>query len=224
MTRREEILLVALADGTLRGRRLAAAKALADSLPNGDRLIARQRRVGRALGGGVAARQPVRPNWTLRIAPILALGAAIAVFLAILPTGSSLTSDAAALATAPATAPAPASDGRRLRASVDGVAFPNWAEQFGWHHTGARRDTLDGRPTQTVFYEHMGHRIAYTIASGAPVDLPGDARIVERDGVRIALRRDGDRTIATFERDGHTCVLAGHVLHESTLVKLAAWH
>ena len=40
---------------------------------------------------------------------------------------------------------------------------------FGWKETGSRRDTLDGRATRTVFYEHMGHRIAYTILPGAPV-------------------------------------------------------
>lgn len=222
MTRREEILLVALADGTLSGRRRARAEAIADSLPDGARLIARQRRVGRALGA-TPAPAPPRRQWTWRIAPIVALGATLAVFLAILPSGNSLTSDAAALSTAPATAPAPATDGTRLRASVDGVVFPDWGEQFGWHHTGARRDSIDGRATQTVFYEHMGHRIAYTILTGPPADFPGNARIVERDGIQVALQRDGDRTIAIFERDGRTCVLAGHVLHASTLVTLATW-
>jgi hypothetical protein len=222
MTRREEILLVALADGTLSGRRLAEAEALADSLPDGGRLIARQRRVGRALGATPAA-VPARRRWSLRMAPVVAVGAALAVCLAILPGGDSLTTDAAALSTAPATAPPPATDGTRLRASVDGVAFPDWGERFGWHRTGARRDTIDGRFTRTVFYEHMGHRIAYTIVAGPPASVPGGARVAVRNGMRVALRRDGDRTIATFERDGHTCVLAGHVLHESTLVELATW-
>jgi hypothetical protein len=35
--------------------------------------------------------------------------------------------------------------------------------------------------------------------------------------------RHGGHEVAVFERDGHTCVIAGHVLHRSTLLKLAAW-
>ena len=74
----------------------------------------------------------------------------------------------------------------------------------------------------TVFYEHMGHRLAYTILPGL-AESPAGARVVRRNGVEIALYRDGEHDVAVFERDGRTCVLAGHVLRESTLVKLAAW-
>lgn len=88
---------------------------------------------------------------------------------------------------------------------------------------GTRDDALDDRTTRTVFYEHMGHRIGYTIVSGDALDLPAGAETVRVAGVEIALLRDGARDIAVFERDGHTCVLAGHVLERSTLVKLAAW-
>ena len=136
---------------------------------------------------------------------------------------SAVVDQAAALAHERATAPTPASSGTVLAASVDGVAFPDWSREFGWHERGARRDTLDGRSTTTVFYEHMGHRIAYTILPGEPAAPPAGSRIVRRGGVEIALSRAGDQTIAVFERDGRTCVLAGHVEHASTLVKLAAW-
>jgi hypothetical protein len=155
--------------------------------------------------------------------PVVAAAAALAAVLAILLGGASISSDAAALAQAPAESPAPAADGPRLALAVDGVAFPNWTDEFGWHQTGARADTLDGRATRTVFYEHMGHRIAYTIISGAAVDAHGDVRVVHRNGMRVALRHDGDRSVAIFERGGRTCVLSGHVEHESTLVRLAAW-
>ena len=69
----------------------------------------------------------------------------------------------------------------------------------------------------------MGHRIAYTIVPGAPLDPPAGARIVRRGGLEIALLHDAGRDIAIFERDGRTCILAGHVERASTLVRLAAW-
>ena len=69
--------------------------------------------------------------------------------------------------------------------------------------------------------EHHGHRLAYTILPGI-VERPQGARVVRRDGLEIALYRDGEHDVAVFERDGRTCVLAGHVLRTSTLVKLAA--
>jgi hypothetical protein len=218
---RECGLLVALADGTLSGRRLSEAEALVRAHPDGERVLERQRRVRRALGGVRVVSQPARRRWT--IAPLVAVAAVAVALFAFLPGGGSITSDAAALARAPAEAPAPAADGQRLRVAVDGVAFPNWAHEFGWHHTGTRADTLDGRATRTVFYEHMGHRIAYTIISGKPVETPGNARLVRRNGMDVALLRDGERSIAIFERDGRTCVLAGHVKSENTLVRLAAW-
>jgi hypothetical protein len=224
MTDSDRILLVGLADGTLRGRRRARAETRVRELPDGQRLLERQRRVRRALGGEPApAVEPRFAGWTPRIALTAATALALAMALAILPGGRSITTEAAALATAPATEPAPRATGAVLQAGVDGVAFPNWAPALGWRETGARRDTLDGRATRTVFYEHMGHRIAYTILPGAPVKAPAEARIVRRGGLEIALLHDAGRDIAIFERDGRTCILAGHVERTSTLVKLAAW-
>jgi hypothetical protein len=231
---RDRALLVALADGELRGSRRARAQARAAEIPGGALLLERQRRVRGALRDGpvpgaaaFAPRTPApaRVPRSLRVALV---GVAAAILLALglagLPTDrTSLTSEAAALAGAPATAPAPQPTGPILQASVDGVPFPNWGPKFGWHQTGSRHDTLSGRATTTVFYEHMGHRIAYTILPGAPVDPPPDARVVRRAGLEIALLRDGDRDIALFERNGRTCILAGHVEHTTTLVKLAAW-
>jgi hypothetical protein len=31
------------------------------------------------------------------------------------------------------------------------------------------------------------------------------------------------RSVVMFERGGHTCVIAGHVIHADTLTKLATW-
>ena len=86
---------------------------------------------------------------------------------------------------------------------------------------GMRRDEIDGRPTTTVYYEHMGHRLAYTILSGPALPPPANARVVRRDGLEMAVYRDprhGGHDVAVFEDGGRTCVVAGHVLEVSTLL------
>jgi len=238
LPRRDRALLVQLADGTLSGPRLERAEARAREIPGAERLIERQRRVTRALGGGaapapasLAARATARRRAVAWRAPRLAGAGALAAVLALvvavaLHGGPSTVERAADLAQRPATRPAPAAAGAVLAADVDGVPFPAWDAEFGWRETGMRRDVLDGRPTETVFYEHMGHRIAYTIVSGPRLPRPEGARVVRRDGLEIAVYHDprhGGHDIAVFERNGRTCVLAGHVLEQSTLLELAAW-
>jgi hypothetical protein len=235
---RDRALLVGLADGTLSGARRARAEARVREIPGAARLIERQRRVARALTLGPATpRAPaVVPKaapraWRLmpRLAGAGALAAVAVLCIAValqLVGGPSTVAQAADLARMPATQAAPDSSGQQLQAPVDGVPFPDWGGRFGWHETGARRDTLDGRATRTVFYEHMGHRIAYTIVSGSPLPMPEHARIVRRGGRAIAVYHDprhGGHDIAVFRRGGRTCVLAGHVLRQSTLIALAAW-
>ncbi len=185
---------------------------------------------GPAVPSSVTA--PVAPaRRASRWAPRAALAGAVAALLIALALGGrgsapSPIAQAALLAQQPATAAAPASDGRVLRADVDGVAFPDWSRDLGWHETGSRRELIDGRPARTVFYEHEGHRLAYTILPGPAVDPPEDYRVVRRDGLEIALshdRRHGGHDIAVFRRGGRTCVIAGHVMQISTLIRLAAW-
>jgi hypothetical protein len=228
LRRRDQALLVQLADRTLTGPALARAEARLRAIPDGDRLVARQRRVARALGGGMQrapAREPARAMPRLAFAG--ALAAVLVLLWAVVPGGGrSATDQAADLAKLPATQPAPAESGSVLRAEVDGVRFPEWGREFGWHETGLRRDDIDGRRTATVFYEHMGHRLAYTIISGPPLPRPARAQVVERDGLEISVYRDpghGGHDVAVFERGGRTCVVAGHVLRLDTLLKLAAW-
>jgi hypothetical protein len=103
------------------------------------------------------------------------------------------------------------------------VTFPDWSKKFGWHAEGARTDRLDGRRAETVFYTHHGHRIGYTVISGDPLGPPEGAETVRRNGVEIHRYKDGDRTVVTFERDGLTCIVSGHVIHADTPLKLAAW-
>ena len=234
LSRSDEILLVGLADGSLTGRRRERAEARAREIPDAARLIERQRRVAHALRGEplpASAPQAVPVDATIGWRPWLAGAAILASILALLvsmmPHGDpSTVGRAADRAMLPATGPPPASEGVVLGAEVEGVRFPDWGSEFGWHETGMRRDVLDGRPTETVFYEHMGHRIAYTILSGPKLPVPARARIVKRDGLEIAVYHDprhGGHDVAVFERGGRTCVLAGHVEEQSTLLKLAAW-
>jgi hypothetical protein len=115
-------------------------------------------------------------------------------------------------------------DTQMLAADVEGVTFPDWEREFGWRPSGRRSDELDGRDTETVFYNHEGHRIGYTIVSGSPLDPPDDARLHRVNGVDVRVFDDDHgHTIATFERQGKTCVLSGHVEHRPTLVNLATW-
>jgi hypothetical protein len=234
LSRRDQALLVGLADGSLSGRRRARAEARAHEIPDAARLIERQRRVAHALRGEplpASAPQTVPFDATIGWRPWLAgaaiLASVLALLVSMMPHGDpSTVGRAAERAMLPATGPPPASDGVVLGAGVDGVQFPDWGSEFGWHETGIRSDVLDGRATETVFYEHMGHRIAYTIVSGPALPFPERARIVKRDGLEIAIYHDprhGGHDIAVFERNGRTCVLAGHVMEQETLIKLAAW-
>jgi hypothetical protein len=113
-----------------------------------------------------------------------------------------------------------------LAAQVDGVSFPNLQLKpgFDWRAVGQRSDELDGRATRTVYYEHEGHRVAYTIVSGKPLGIPATAEPRRRNGVDVGLLRDQHgHDIAVFERGGRTCVISGHVERRSSLVRLATW-
>jgi hypothetical protein len=239
LTDRDRALLVALADGRLRGRRRAAAEQRLARLPDRDELLQRQRTVAARLQGGpvpppaLELALPPQPRESRRPRPAVRLGMAAATAAAVLaaalavllPTGGGANvSDVATLGMLRATQAAPHPlNGKKevLDTSFEGVSYPNWGDKFGWHATGARDARVDGRATRTVYYEHMGHRIGYTVVSGKPLDLPKNAERVTAGGVQIALFRDRDS--AVFVRNGHTCVLGGHLMHRSTLIELAGW-
>jgi hypothetical protein len=164
------------------------------------------------------------------LAPAGALAAVLVAFALVLPlifSDDPSALDAHALSARGPSGPAPAAQEARpelLSADLDGVAFPDWEPKFGWRAIGQRRDEIDGRETATVFYEHEGHTIAYTIVSGEPLDPPPGAEEQLRGGVDLQLSRDGHgHDIVTFERQGMTCVLSGHVKRQSTLLELASW-
>ena len=164
----------------------------------------------------------------------LAMAAAVAVLAVVVAIPLALRGDdslTVAEAVTPThgdpTGPAPARDAGRpalLDAKFAGVAYPDWRDEFGWKPVGRRQDELKGRRTETVFYEHRGHRIGYTVVSGGALDTPTEGERVTRDGVAVQLFEAPDgHDVAVFERNGRTCILAGHVRDPATLVKLAAW-
>jgi hypothetical protein len=239
LTDREAALLAGLADDALDGRRLRRAEELVNELPDGHALLERQRRVSRTLRAGpVAPATLAAPALVERRAPSVrwlrpaaglaaAIVAVVVVLLGVRPEGPPTLEAVVGLGGRTPEQRAPAEDGDLLRAQHAGVAFPAWRRNFGWRAVGQRSEEIDGRPTRTVFYEHEGHRIAYTVISGAPLRPPAHARRVVRDGVSIALYLDGrhgGHEVAVFERGGRTCVLSGHVKHTETLVELATWH
>jgi hypothetical protein len=168
---------------------------------------------------------PARRTWSSPALVAVAGAALVAVVLALatMSGGGPEVRELTAMSQQPATQPTPASNGALLERRFEGVAFPDWSAEFGWMADGARADTVSGRPVQTVFYAHHGHRIAYSVVSGEPLEPPADAETLRVDGVDLHRFRDGPRTVVTFERNGHTCVLAGHVIHPDTLVELASW-
>ena len=197
----------------------------------------RHQRVIRALGSGgpatpdtlfVPVTEPRPARRQIFRAPALAAVAAsvaLAVLVVALTTAGG-DHGARAFATVslrPATQPTPASDGMLLARTHQGVAFPDWSREFGWMAEGGRSDTIEGRRAESVFYMHHGHRIAYTVVAGKPLEPPAGARTRRVNGVELIQFRDGPRDVVMFERGGRTCVLAGEVLSAETLVELASW-
>jgi hypothetical protein len=177
---------------------------------------------------------PSRRRWAFR-PPALAAGlaacaAAVALAVVALTGGGAAgpsVDDAVALALRPATAPAPAVDGTNataLKESVDGVSFPNyrWSEKK-WTTAGARDDRVDGRAAKTVVYRGPKGDVGYTIVGGRALAEPHGARIVNRNGVRLAVLRKDGVDVVTWRRGGHTCVLASKSAGQDTLIRFATW-
>ena len=173
------------------------------------------------------------PPLIRRLAPAGVAVAALAVLALVLPmiftTGNPTVLDVHRLSAGGTEAPAPPrmpGAKNELAAQVEGVSFPNLQLRpgFDWRAVGERSDTLDGRPTKTVFYAHEEHLVAYTIVSGSPIGIPANAEPRRRNGVDVGLLRDQHgHDIAVFERGGRTCVISGHVEKRSSLVRLATW-
>ena len=148
------------------------------------------------------------------------------MFLAVLlaAPGGPTVEDAAAFAAQPATAGAPTATGPLLDIEQSGVAFPAWTEKFGWEATGTHTGEIDGREATTVYYENPdGKTLAYTIVGGDALDTPDDTRTIQVEGTDVEIFRADGTPAATWERNGHTCVLVGEGIPDEKLAELAGW-
>jgi anti-sigma factor RsiW len=238
--------LARLADGTLPAERRAEVEARVAASPQLSRIVERQAVALEALQGTADTGAPARLHaevdrrrgvgntagrrrrkFSLR-GPLAAAAVVAFALILVLPgafDGGPSVADAAALAEKPPTQAAPASvpgTPQLLATRVDDVPFPNYDAKFGWKPVGARQDDPSGRGATTVYYEKAGRTIAYTIVSGDALDRPSDARSTTRGGTEYRTVRDG-RTVVTWERDGHTCVLSGTAVRSAELVMLADW-
>ena len=110
-----------------------------------------------------------------------------------------------------------------VRAGIAGVQFPYWDDQFGLHAVAMRREAIATRSAMTVEYRGGGQRIGYTIVAGRPLAVPSQARTMRRGSLRLATFTRGRATVVTWERAGHTCVLASRDTSVRRLIALAAW-
>ena len=116
-----------------------------------------------------------------------------------------------------------ASDHAVLTAAVGGVAFPDWRGR-GWRAIGARSDAIGGRAVETVFYDSSGHgRVGYSIVAGSPLAIGSAQSVRHYAGVSYAVLKFDGATVVTWDRDGHTCVLASRRAPAAVLLGLAGW-
>jgi hypothetical protein len=202
-----------------------------------ERAIAEEGRTRRSWRRQLATPRRPRDGAPIRIAArprtaALALGGGLATFAAALavlaggggPAGPSIAEAAqAALSPAMRGAPAVQPGTLKLKASIDGIAYPYWEDSAGWDAVGTRRDEVSGRRVMTVIYaDDHGHKIGYAIASGAPLSA-GGGHVVEQGDARLRVLSHNGATIVTWLRDGHTCILAAHGVDEHQLIDLASW-
>jgi anti-sigma factor RsiW len=154
----------------------------------------------------------------------LALAAVVAVVLVTGGSGGVSVDSVVTVATRPpAGVVATGPPGPLLGEEFEGVRYPNYAARFQWQPDGKRADKVQDRATRTVFYRKGTNMIAYTIVAGEALREPTDGVATRREGVELrTLRRDG-RTVVTWQRQGHTCVLSGAGVSAQELRELASW-
>lgn len=238
--------LAALADGSLDAARQAAVLAAVESSPELAAAHAAQVRAMDALrlanthveaplalrerlasAQAAPARAPRRRfGWMAGLASAVAV--VVLLTFVVLPGGAGgpTVAEAAEVVGREPVSAAPGPDPQRdklLALAVDGVAFPDYAEKFGWRAVGTRTDRVEGRDITTVVYEKDGRRVAYGIVDGDALDVPDDARAATAEGTTLRLIAVDGRDVVTWERQDHTCVMVAEGVPEETLTELAGW-
>jgi hypothetical protein len=245
-SQRELAELSALADGTLDPSRRAEVETHIAGSPELTTLYERERRVVELVHDanstthaptGVRARiDASRPSQRARARRRVAYGGSIAAVLAavvlalvlVLPggtPGAPSVSQAAGLAILEPAGVAPRPDEttpERLETTIEGLYFPNWASRLHWHAIGQRTDHINGRVAVTVWYAWGEKRVAYTIV-GAPALKAPAAEVWNHAGVEYRTLKLNGRTVVTWRRNGHTCVLSAKGVSADDLRQLAAW-
>ncbi len=60
----------------------------------------------------------------------------------------------------------------QLAVDVQGVAFPDLAQSYGWQALGVRHGRVGGRDVTAVYYGKGDRRIGYVIAAGPGLPPP----------------------------------------------------
>jgi anti-sigma factor RsiW len=237
--------LSALADGSLDPARRQAVEAWIASSPELLDLYERDRAAVGVLQQAAAERAParlrlriqgqrvrrvrgphVRTGYGVLAGAIAAAAVAVVLVLPGGAPGSPSVSQAAGLALRGPLAPAPAPDSTDPRTKLadrfQGVYFPNYLATLGWRAVGMRRDRLDGRPATTVYYQRRDGLVAYTIV-GAPALSPPSGLVTRLNGFELRAFSLASRTVVTWRRAGHTCVLSAARVPVGVLEQLAGY-
>lgn len=246
-SRRELAELSALADGTLDPGRRAEVQARISASPRLTALYARElgsvellhraRERDRAPEGLRARIEAVRPSSASRARRRAGYSGALAGALAVVvlalvlilpagtPGGPSL-GQAAGLAGLGATAPAPGFDpnapSTKLATRIERLYFPNWETRFHYRAIGQRSDRINGRLALTMYYAWRKDRVAYTIVGAPSLGEPGGT-VQTINGTQFHTLKVAGRTVVTWRRSNHTCVLSGSGVPVSELRLLASW-
>ena len=223
--------LSALADGSLEPTRQPAVEAWIESSPELVELYERERAAVGVLRQAAVERAPARLRLRIqsqRVSPprrsrvvgygalACALAAAAVAVALVLPggaPGSPSVSQAAGLALRGPSAPAPPPDSADPRAKLadrfQEVYFPNYSATLGWRAVGLRSDRLDAL-------------VAYTIV-GSPALSPPSGLVTRLNGFELRAYSLAGRTVVTWQRAGHTCVLSAARVPLQMLEQLAGY-
>jgi hypothetical protein len=235
--------MIALADGSLSAaRRPRVERGVADS-PELQADLAAQRRALAAIATAADQRAPsalrarlelardprprparARRSWTA----IPAAAAAAAAVIVLLVGGGPGAPTVAAAATLAFRAPVHAAGSEATHSetlawpTAGGLAFPDWAREYGFKAVGTRSDRIGGHVATTVFYDRGTQRIAYTIVSGHALAMGASTSQSIRNGTRLRSFNSSGHVVVTWLRSGHTCVLSGNPALLGELQQLAA--
>ncbi len=176
--------------------------------------------------GSRTARPRLKPAYAVVAAALACAVAALALLLPGGTPGSPSISQAAQLALRGPSEPAPAADPAdprtKLAQRLEGLYFPNWSDTLGWRAVGVRSDQLRGRQAVTVYYQRRGMSVAYTIVAAPALARPSSpATHMGRFALQTLNLRG--RTVVTWRRAGHTCVISASGVPTRMLEQLADW-